>query len=68
MWQQRHVRIPDVCFELQGKYRIKKMCIRDRTYTPQNRRRKGRLTTQWRTGIMKSMRDRAIEDYDWKDR
>ena len=24
------------------------------TYTPQNRRRKGRLTTQWRTGIRKS--------------
>ena len=38
------------------------------TYTPQNRRRKGRLTTQWRTGVRKSMRDRAIEDDDWKDR
>ena len=37
------------------------------TYTPQNRRRKGRLTTQWRTGIGKSMRDRAVEDDDWKD-
>ena len=38
------------------------------TYTPQNRKRKGRLTTQWRTGIRKSMRDRATEDDDWKDR
>ena len=38
------------------------------TYTSQNRRRKRRLTTRWRTGIRKTMRDRAIEDDDWKDR
>ena len=48
-----------------GKKRWPKKAL---TYTPQNRRRKGKLTTQWKTGIRKSMRDRAIEDDDWKDR
>nr|CAH7751096.1 unnamed protein product [Callosobruchus chinensis] len=37
-------------------------------YAPHNRRKREKPTTQWIDGIRKNMRDRAINEDEWKDR
>lgn len=37
-------------------------------YTPQNRRKRGRPKISWKDGITNIMRDRAIEEGEWKDK
>lgn len=37
-------------------------------YTPPNKRKRGRPATTWLNGVMKTMRDRAINEDAWRDR